>query len=144
MATLQANPGGSMLWKGITENNHVINLGAGMAVGDGCNTRFWQHRWAVDVPLEEVLSQHLPETVRSLRVRDYWTEGEGWKWGLFADLLPPKIVKRIASFELCPEGELEDRLFWHASNIGCFTLKSALSILRTHEDTTQASIWAKL
>jgi len=53
----------SPLWKGITENNQVIQPGVGFTIGDGRNTTFWTHKWAAETSLIDLAHQPIPEAL---------------------------------------------------------------------------------
>ncbi|KAJ8440853.1 hypothetical protein Cgig2_000741 [Carnegiea gigantea] len=44
-----------------------------------------------------------------IRESEHKDEDRGWRWECFADYLPNEAMQSIGSFELGPEGEIEDR-----------------------------------
>jgi len=63
----------------------------------------------------------------------------GWDWHLLSQYLPSDILQRIASVELLNEA-VGDRKMWIASKSGKFSIRSALTIIRT-DNTSAASDW---
>lgn len=85
----------SSLWKGVNENRKFIREGARVDVGNGKRTLFWDHRWALDCPLSTKVMHALPQQLDDMTVEEAWDPNTGWKWELFADLLPSDVLKQI-------------------------------------------------
>jgi len=98
---------GSNAWHGIMETLEMTNRGMGVALGDGCLTEFWNHRWLDGKKLSDYALHPIPVRLSSSRVCDFWQPDTGWKW-TGSHLLPSEILQRIASFALANE-ELSDQ-----------------------------------
>ncbi|KAJ8437286.1 hypothetical protein Cgig2_010111 [Carnegiea gigantea] len=99
-------PNMSNMWRGAAENLGNLRNAMGMAVGDGCATRFWMDRWMEPSPILIFANKPVPGTELDKRVCDYWSAHGGWRWDDFAEYLPQPILQRVASFELMEEGLL--------------------------------------
>lgn len=131
----------SNVWRGITENAHVLNEGMKMSIGNGENTLFWDHKWATDKPLSNLATQEIPQDIAGATVAEMWTSNEGWKWDQIADLLPAEVIQQIDSFEVKEDPDMADLVFWQHGNKGQFTIKSALSIIRKEQDLQGDQSW---
>ena len=119
----------SNAWRGILETLEWTKRGAGMAVGDGRQTKFWYHRWLDGLVLHEHAVRAIPEDHVQNRVCDYWRMDTGWDWHFLSQHLPSNIQQRIASVELINE-EVGNKKMWIASKSGRFSIRSALSLIR--------------
>jgi len=117
----------------------LINQGIGVAIGDGRQTEFWNHRWLDGKRLIEHAICLVLEDLWSCRVSEFWKPGSGWEWAKFSQFLPMHILQRIASFDLGAE-VMEDRPMWLVSNSSTFSIKSAIQNLQT-STTTEVVKW---
>lgn len=69
-------------------------------IGNGKNTLFSDHCWATKTPLREAALGPIPPELDGALVKEMWGEGREWKWACFGHLLPPMILKMIASHKL--------------------------------------------
>ena len=74
-------------------------------------------------------------------VEEPWEEDKGWKWELFAHLLPNNILRIISSFELMHGEEWEDHLVWDGASSREFSIKSALTLIREDIPEVRDQIW---
>jgi len=116
-------------WRGIMETMESTEKGLGMALGDGRNTAFWEHRWLDGRRLVDHAIAPIPAPIYYSRVRDFWEPLTGWDWTRLSPYLPQVILDRMSSFDLGDE-VIEDTPLWTASNTGSFTIASAIKILR--------------
>lgn len=131
----------SNVWKGITENAKWVSKGSAVAIGDGRSTLFWDHCWATDVPLRDLIIDPIPEALDGAIVEELWEPGTGWRWDLFAHLLPPHILKLVASHKVMENTELGDLRYWKGSKTGGFSIKYALSIIKNDEHIMTDPKW---
>ena len=120
--TFTKHPTSSNLWRGICENQAILQKGMAHSIGNGHHTLFWRHRWATTTPLMELASQQVPERDRAKTVADYWQPDTGWRWDELAELLPDAIQGRVVAFQVYPTLTLNDSLFWGATASGQFTI----------------------
>ena len=131
----------SHVWRGITENAHWINKGSAVAVGNGCATLFWDHCWVSDNCLRDLSMGPIPPEIEGATVGEMWEDNEGWKWDLFAHLLPPLILKNIAALKLTTNPELGDLRYWKGSTHGGFSIKHAMKIMREDQAIPSHPKW---
>jgi len=110
------------------ETMEQTKQGLGVAIGDGRQTEFWNHKWLDGKILRDHVLCPISDAHSFNKVCDYWIQGSGWDWGQLSHTLPLEILQRIASFELVDE-EVGDTHVWIASKTGRFTIKSAIHIL---------------
>ncbi|XP_021761146.1 uncharacterized protein LOC110725977 [Chenopodium quinoa] len=139
MFELKANM--SNVWKGITESANILCEGTRVVVNDGATTLFWDHRWASAHTLREKAILPIPLDIEGATVGEMWDEEHGWKWNLFADLLPHDIIREVESHELHKDANRGDLLFWGQRNKGKFSIKSALQIIRKEENENNDGMW---
>lgn len=133
--------GMSNIWSGITENTRVLFEGMRMAVGNGLNTLFWDHKWVLNKPLSYVVTQPIPPELEGATVDDMWDKDFGWKWETFASYLNSDHLKMIQSFELKEDAELGDLVYWHGTPRGKFSIKSAISLMKNETDSSNEECW---
>lgn len=73
---------------------------------------------------------------------DYWSP-EGWNWDEFSHHLPPNVLNAIAAIEIVNDGS-GDNFIWNESSNGCFSIRSALQIIRRNENEVEDVIWKKV
>ena len=101
-----------------------------IAIGDGCRTKIWQHKWATSLPLLDLAKRDTSNMDQSYMVSDYWDVKRGWRRDLFADYLLVEVLKSLTSFELCLEQKMGDYFYLKASKSGHFAIKLALTLTR--------------
>lgn len=131
----------SNVWRGITDNAQWIKKGASTTVGNGLQTLFWEHSWATDTPLRELATQDIPSEVEGAIVQEMWEVGSGWKWDLFANLLPEEALKKIAAHTVVEDPNIGGLLYWRGSTSGRFSIKHALTLIRNEEDSAKDPKW---
>ncbi|XP_074270970.1 uncharacterized protein LOC141594882 [Silene latifolia] len=127
----QTKPNMSNFWAGITSQAKIINSGSTVAVGNGRKTLFWDHSWVDAGYLSDRVITPVPKSILGATVADMWSESNGWKWEVFSNYLSRNDLLKIATYYLSPEPYLEDSLYWNASSSGKFTIKSALTLIKT-------------
>ncbi|XP_074301095.1 uncharacterized protein LOC141632448 [Silene latifolia] len=143
----QSKQNSSNIWACISAQAKTIVRGTATAVGNGRRTLFWDHSWVDGICLFDHNIAPIPEVSLGATVSDMWCEQNGWKWDLFADLLPQNILQRISSISLANDPDLEDSLYWQGTSSGKFTLKSALGYLKgfdygdSPESPVRRTIW---
>lgn len=120
----------SNVWRGITENAKWVHKGSAMAVGNGRSTLFWDHRWASDDALCSLASGPIHSDIKGATVEEMWEPGVGWKWDLFAHLLPSLILQNIATLKVVENETCGDLRYWKGSRRGEFSIKYAMDIMR--------------
>ena len=137
----QAKNGMSNVWSGITENARVLCEGMRVAVGNGAQTRFWDHRWATDTPLRELTTQPIPLEISNATVEEMWEDGYGWKWDIFSPYLNVATLSMIQSHGLRSNPDVGDLLYWGNSSKGKFKIKSAIQIIRRESRDLDTKVW---
>ena len=94
-----------------------------MKIGNGKQTSFWHHNWALPKPLSLLATSTIPPSIIDYTVSECWDENTGWKWELFSELLPEEALKSIAACEVTSGDEWEDELMWEGSPHGGFFIK---------------------
>lgn len=69
----------SNVWRWITDNVNTLWNGARVAVNNGRNTLFWDHKWATNQPLCDLATQEIPENLSGATVAEMWDINTGWK-----------------------------------------------------------------
>ena len=131
----------SNVWRGITENATWVQKGSSMAVGNGKETRFWDHRWATEVPLRSLALNPIPEAMSNALVEEMWIVGQGWHWDKFANLLPSSALMHIAGRKLIEDPNVADLRYWRGSKNGGFSIKYALTLMREDGGATPDPKW---
>jgi len=70
----------SNAWHGIVETTAQTNQGLGVAIGDGRQTEFWNHKWLGGKILREHVLCPILNIHASNRGCDYWIHRSGWNW----------------------------------------------------------------
>lgn len=133
--------GMSNVWRGITENSKILCEGMRMAVGNGDTTLFWDHKWAANTPLSELITQPIPTELEGATVGEMWEAGQGWRWEIFSPYLPHDTLKLIQSHELKEDHNIGDLVYWQDGTKGKFSIKSAIRIMRHETDTLDEACW---
>lgn len=120
----------SKLWKDITKNKNVIREGARLDVGNGKRIFFWDHKWALPVPLSSMAMQEIPPHLDDMTVDEAWDTNLGWKWEIFSYVLPGDVLRAIDAHHVTPSEEFEDQLYWDGTPSSKFSIKSSIKIIR--------------
>lgn len=134
-------PNMSNVWRGITENAHWIKKGSAVAVGNGRTTLFWDHCWVSDDCLRALTIEPIPHNLDGATVEEMWDPEMGWKWELFANLLPATILENIAALKLVENSEWGDLRYWKGSTSGAFSIKYAMHIMKEEVIVPSNSKW---
>ncbi|KAL2942612.1 hypothetical protein RDABS01_030962 [Bienertia sinuspersici] len=133
----------SNVWSGITENAKLLNDGMRIAVGNGRRTLFWDHKWAMNETLSSVALGPIPMQSLGATVEEMWEPNQGWRWDLFAHLLPPWALEQIDSYGLKQDDGFGDLLYWGGSSNGNFSIQSALRLMKKNNAIGQdnSKLW---
>ena len=74
-------------------------------------------------------------------VRDYVINNREWNWNCFAPYLPGGTILSIAAIKVPCDEDGDDVLFWGASKMGKFMVKSAFDIVEGHRWETEHPKW---
>lgn len=79
-------------------------------------------------------------------MREMWDDNTGWKFEVFADYLPPSVLKEIISHDIVADEEVVDEVFWSGFPSGNFTIKSAIKIIRNKDvlNISQTQNWREI
>jgi len=126
----------------------MLHLKAGVRteVGHGKTTKFWFHNWVDTTLLCKRTLQNITPTSQDCTIDELWDAHSGWKWNLFANLLPSEFVKKIAGYEVGLGEGKDDQLLWSGASQGGFSLKRDVAIIRrdicVETDHVWPLIWA--
>lgn len=98
----------SNVWRGITENSQWIKKGSATAIGNGNQTLFWDHNWALDKPLRSLAILPIPVSIEGALVSEMWEQGGDWKWDVFPNILPADVLKKIAAHKVVTDPDAGD------------------------------------
>ncbi|KAL6961731.1 hypothetical protein U1Q18_048264, partial [Sarracenia purpurea var. burkii] len=82
-------------------------------------------RWLLDEALIHYCLQPLHPGNMELKVRDYWSTNQDWKWSKLRELLPGHILDKMCSMIMSDQVVVEDSIKWSFESSGCFSVKSA-------------------
>ena len=95
----------------------------------------------LEVPLLELTVAPVPDDQVHLQIIHFGNEDEGWKWGMFSELLPHAVVLQIAAHQPPHHSGSPDHLYWGLSSSGLFTTKSAYQMLACTESPHTGRTW---
>lgn len=78
----------SRIWKGIIWGSDILRLGARRRLGNRKSINFWRDIWLTDTNLLLKACSQPDVDILEWLVVDTLEVGRGWKWELFAHLLP--------------------------------------------------------
>lgn len=84
--------------------------------------------WVDEFCLIDVATGQVDEDIVNMRVADAWDEGTGWKWSLFAHLIPVSCLVRIAGMRVDRSSGREDAVGWLSNDKTKFSVKTAYNI----------------
>lgn len=131
----------SNVWRVITDNARLLCEGMKMAVGNGSQTLFWDHKWVTDQPLNDLVTHPLPMKLAGATVEEMWEPENGWRWEVFSPFLDADTLKLIQSYELKVDTDMGDLVYWKDGEKGKFSIKSALRIMRHETDVVDDTCW---
>ncbi|XP_042944607.1 uncharacterized protein LOC122278487 [Carya illinoinensis] len=120
-AKLGAGP--SFAWRSIIAGMHTLKTGLMWRMGDGCSINIWTAKWIPSLPHFQVSTPREP---------DYWCEKvcdllepgqRRWNEELLMEMFSEEEIKAITSIPISARGR-EDRLTWHLTNNGLYSVKS--------------------
>ncbi|GLT60633.1 hypothetical protein SLA2020_333910 [Shorea laevis] len=115
----------SWIWRSLLKGRDVLKLGL-RYIGNGQNVFLWGHKW---IPTKQgfQVSTPQPQHGYNVRVCNLLTPTFGWDVQKLNLLLCPEDVKAIVQV---PAGPSPDRLIWHFTRNGEFTIRSAYQLAR--------------
>lgn len=90
----------SSIWRSIGKAVRWIVRGIRWEVGDGNTILFWHDIWLGEEPLRTRAVQEIPREQWNMRVTDYWTERNTWRWDLLSSLLPSSLRRNLEDTQL--------------------------------------------
>lgn len=93
-------------------------------VGDGLSPSFWFDVWLLSEPLILHASSAVPTIHLHHSVREYWDPHSGWKLHELSLILPPSLLLRLSTRQLCPPSQPADIMKWSLTTHGGFTVQS--------------------
>lgn len=105
----------SNVWKGIVHGAPTLRKGGWVSVGNGNRTLFWYHNWVEDRPFKALATNPIEKSSQNNTIVEYWGNN-GWRWGLFSDLLLEESLLKIININVVQENTAEDKLFWNGSS----------------------------
>ncbi|XP_019200030.1 PREDICTED: uncharacterized protein LOC109193611 [Ipomoea nil] len=131
-------------WKCILKSVPAILAGSKHLVRNGKGTLFWQDIWIGDRSLRDVASPQIPDSISQLKVSDYWSNIDGWKWDDFEDFLPSAITDAMAAILICPDDHMQDQIIWSGETSGLLSVSSAYNIITETPNVTNDPTWGKI
>ncbi|KAL8171774.1 LOW QUALITY PROTEIN: hypothetical protein V2J09_023578 [Rumex salicifolius] len=104
----------------------VICKGARWILESRGSFRFRLDPWLLVSPLSEWAIENI-EHCKHLLVRQYWCNESGWD--ALSDLLPSRLILKLASTPLHPEEGVDDELSWSLTADGKFKVKSGSELI---------------
>lgn len=121
--------GASNLWKGVCSAWEHINPNISWRTGNGNLIRFWLDKW---VPLEDTLVKYFDvgsyDMDVNCTVKDFILHSGQWDAAKLSSCLPVDVVSKILAMHIPACSDIIDRVIWHLSHDGRFTLKSAYNM----------------
>lgn len=74
----------------------------------------------------------------------YWNSRLGWKWDQLEDLLPAKILDKLAAIIIHDELGAYDFTSWKEESYGNFSVSSAYDIVVDTVESIEASKWNRI
>ncbi|XP_057803577.1 uncharacterized protein LOC131018903 [Salvia miltiorrhiza] len=111
-------------------------------IGNGSQTKFWEHKWAGSTPLRMTFPRLFQlATDKEATVGEWgkWVDGEWiweFKWRREIRASEQEMVDRLTNFisQCVPCADREDCWTWLASSDGKFSTKSTYSILKAYSN----------
>jgi len=135
-ADLGANP--SFTWRSLHGVRWVIEMGSRWLVGNGESIKAWESRWLPrPVSFRPIHWSHGAEV--DISVADLIDFDQGcWKSQMVRELFLPMDADLILRLPLCRSWPM-DKITWHFSPAGIFTVKSAYHLIRASRRRDQPS-----
>ncbi|CAL1413624.1 unnamed protein product [Linum trigynum] len=126
---LKNTKGSSFAWRSFSHSTDLLRKGCAYNIKNGKKAKFWTDVWLMQVPLNSVATQTIPEEFLQRRVAHYWHEDHGWKIDELADYLGAETLETIQAFHFDPMTREEDKLRWNLTTNGSFTTRIAYQAL---------------
>ena len=84
-----------------------------------------------------IANQEISMTDSYKSIQEYWTPNSGWKWEKISGLLPSHVEHLLEATLVRQDNERTDGICWGLNTDGKFTLKSASTLTRHNDTTTQ-------
>lgn len=94
-------------------------------------------KWTGEERLVDCSLWRIEKAEMEKTVRDYWLEGQGWKWDEFSQALPASWLIKPTGIVLDLTGGGQDKMEWLESSNRRFTVRSVyLTLKRDTRDVT--------
>ncbi|KAL8160789.1 hypothetical protein V2J09_012278 [Rumex salicifolius] len=121
----------SHVWKSILCGiRKVVVKGCAWNVGNGEAVSFWDDRWLLDSPLDEVAVGSIDEQDCSRIVASYWSPEEGWNWQELTHILPKQVRLQIPPMVVSSDIDLLDQIRWGLSMDGEYSVGSGYALIK--------------
>ena len=135
-ADLGVNP--SFTWRSLHGVMWVIEMGSRWIVGNGERIKVWHSRW-LPRPFSFMPIQWNQGADADIRVADLIDNDRGcWKTQLVRQLFLPMDADQILRLPLCRSWPM-DKIIWHFTPSGTFSVKSAYHLIRASKRRDQPS-----
>ncbi|XP_019198269.1 PREDICTED: uncharacterized protein LOC109192130 [Ipomoea nil] len=119
-AYLGNNP--SFCWRSIMAAKSMVCSGVWRRIGNGQDTRIWDHPWLQDEQ-EPMIQTEMPPQLANARVAGLIDQDTGtWDASILSDIFVPEDLSRIMKIPVSPE--YEDTWYWHDDPRGIYSVKS--------------------
>ncbi|CAL1393436.1 unnamed protein product [Linum trigynum] len=122
--------GSSFTWSSFAKAGNLLRKGCAWNIHRGNRTKFWYDIWLSQVPLQELVTDQIPEADQDLLVEEFVDEDGNWKTEEFEHILPVDIVRKITTRAVDPLSTEEDTLLLQPTPNGRFSTKSAYQLLQ--------------
>ncbi|EPS72636.1 hypothetical protein M569_02121, partial [Genlisea aurea] len=120
---------GSYVWNGIMKSRDLVSKGIRHLIGDGSSVDIWHDPWIPKPPTfkpTNLLGERRRASVATLiDSRTKW-----WDVGRIREKFDPVDANHIISIPLS-ESPSEDKILWHYSKSGTYTVRSAYHLVRS-------------
>ncbi|EPS73861.1 hypothetical protein M569_00896, partial [Genlisea aurea] len=136
MAPLGRSP--SYVWRGIHSSREVLLGGLRWRIGNGLSVDAWKDPWIPNTFAFKPTSA-APQGVGSILVKDFiLSNHSGWNHTRLRQIFSPLDVKHILSIPLA-KNSCPDRLIWHYTRHGEYSVKTGYQLLKGREDMLRPS-----
>ncbi|XP_042958141.1 uncharacterized protein LOC122293703 [Carya illinoinensis] len=133
-ATLGSRP--SFAWRGVCAGLKVLREGLVWRVGNGHKINIWKDWWITSFPSKKVVSTR-PMGCECEQVSDLIdSDLKTWKYPLIQELLSAQEYEAVRTIPLSV-GVREDRMVWHFTTNGQYSVKSGYHVHRQMEADLQ-------
>ncbi|XP_042958050.1 uncharacterized protein LOC122293561 [Carya illinoinensis] len=129
-ATLGARP--SFAWRGVCAGLKILREGLVWRVGSGHNINIWKDWWITYFPSKRVVSTR-PVGCECEKVSDLIdSDLKTWKYPFIQELLTAQEYEAVKAIPISAGGR-EDRMVWHFTTNGEYSVKSGYHVHRQME-----------